>query len=89
MIATRYVLRNSLLPLVSVMSFSLASLVSRLILVEAVFGYPGIGDLIIDAVKLHDYPVIEGSLFFLTVFVIVGGLIGDYVLVRMDPRLKS
>ncbi|MDG6999688.1 MAG: ABC transporter permease [Nitrososphaerota archaeon] len=87
-VAMRYVLRNSMLPLVSVMSFSLASLVSRLILVEAVFGYPGIGDLIIDAVKLHDYPVIEGSLFFLTVLVIIGGLIGDVMLTRLDPRLK-
>ena len=88
LISTKYVLKNSMLPLISVMSFSLASLVSRLVLVEAVFGYPGIGDLIIDAVRLHDYPVIEGSLFYLTVFVIIGGLIGDFVLVRLDPRLK-
>jgi peptide/nickel transport system permease protein len=89
LISTKYVLKNSMLPLISVMSFSLASLVSRLVLVEAVFGYPGIGDLIIDAVRLHDYPVIEGSLFYLTIFVIIGGLIGDIVLVRLDPRLKS
>jgi peptide/nickel transport system permease protein len=88
LISTRYILRNSMLPLISVMSFSLASLVSRLVLVEAVFGYPGIGDLIIDAVRLHDYPVIEGSLFYLTIFVIAGGLIGDFVLVRLDPRLR-
>jgi len=88
LISTKYVLKNSMLPLISVMSFSLASLVSRLVLVEGVFGYPGIGDLIIDAVRLHDYPVIEGSLFYLTVFVIIGGLIGDFVLVRLDPRLK-
>ncbi|HXQ92803.1 MAG TPA: ABC transporter permease [Nitrososphaerales archaeon] len=88
LISTKYVLKNSMLPLISVMSFSLASLVSRLVLVEAVFGYPGIGDLIIDAVRLHDFPVIEGSLFYLTVFVIIGGLIGDFILVRLDPRLK-
>ena len=88
LISTRYILKNSMLPLISVMSFSLASLVSRLVLVEAVFGYPGIGDLIIDAVRLHDYPVIEGSLFYLTVFVIVGGLIGDVILIRLDPRLR-
>jgi peptide/nickel transport system permease protein len=89
LITSKYILRNSLLPLISVMSFSLASLVSRLILVEGVFGYPGIGDLIIDAVKLHDYPVIEGSLFYLTLIVIAGGLIGDFLLLKMDPRLRS
>jgi peptide/nickel transport system permease protein len=89
LIATKYVLRNSMIPLISIMSFSLASLVSRLVLVEAVFGYPGIGDLIIDAVRLHDYPVIEGSLFYLTIFVIAGGLVGDFVLIRIDPRLRT
>jgi peptide/nickel transport system permease protein len=54
-----------------------------------VFGYPGIGDLLIDAVRLHDFPVVEGTLFYLTVMVIVGGLLGDLLLLRVDPRLRS
>lgn len=83
-----YILRNSLLPLVSVVSFSTASMLSRLILIEAVFGYPGIGDLIVDAVLGRDYPVIVGSMFYLVLVVIAGGLIGDVILVRMDPRLR-
>ena len=78
-----------MLPLISIMSFSLASLISRLVLVEAVFGYPGIGDLLIDAVRLHDFPVVEGTLFYITVLVIVGGLLGDLLLLRVDPRLRS
>jgi len=73
---------------VSIITFSLSSLISRVVLVEAIFSYPGIGDLIIDAVRLHDYPVIEGSLFYLTIMVIIGGLIGDFVLLRLDPRLR-
>ncbi|MGI0090680.1 MAG: ABC transporter permease subunit, partial [Nitrososphaerales archaeon] len=83
------VLRNSLLPLVSVISFSTASLISRLILIEAVFGFPGVGDLLVDGVLGRDYPVVTGSLFYLTLVVIAGGLIGDFVLVRLDPRLRS
>ena len=89
MISSGYVLRNSLLPLVSVISFSTASMLSRLILIEAVFGYPGIGDLIVDGVLGRDYPVITGSLFYLTLIVIAGGLIGDVLLVRLDPRLRN
>jgi peptide/nickel transport system permease protein len=88
-LASRYIVRNSLLPLVSVTAFSLASLISRLILVEAVFGYPGVGDLLVDAVVSRDYPVLEGSLFYLTVMILVGGLIGDYLLTRLDPRLRT
>ena len=87
-ISSRYVLRNSLLPLISVMSFSLASLISRVVLVEAVFGYPGLGDLIVDAVGGRDYPVLTGSFFFLTMIILAGGLIGDYLLTKMDPRLN-
>lgn len=88
-IATRYILRNSLLPLVSIVSFSFAGLISRAIIVEAVFGYAGIGDLVVDAALNRDYPVLEGSLFVLTVVVIIGGLVGDLLLTKLDPRLRK
>ena len=87
-IARRYILRNSFLPLVSVLSYSLAVLVRILTFVESVFAYPRIGDLIVDGVDGRDYPVIAGGLFWLTIKVIVGGIIGDLILVRLDPRLK-
>jgi peptide/nickel transport system permease protein len=83
-----YIMRNSLLPFVSVSSFSFASLVSRIVLVEAVFGYPGVGDLIVDAALGRDFPVLQGSLFFVTLMVIVGGLVGDFLLTRLDSRIK-
>lgn len=88
LIARNYILRNSLLPIVSLLTFSLASLISRVILVESVFGYAGIGDLIVDAVVNRDYPVLEGSIFYVTLLVVAGGLIGDILLVRLDPRLR-
>ncbi len=89
MISSGYILRNSLLPLVSVISFSAASMLSRVILIEAVFGYPGVGDLIVDGILGRDYPVIEGSLFYFTLIVIACGLVGDFLLVRLDPRLRT
>ncbi len=83
-----YIMRNSLLPFISVSSFSFASLISRIILIEVVFGYAGVGDLMVDAALSDDFPVLAGSLFFITIMVIIGGIIGDYILVRMDPRIK-
>jgi peptide/nickel transport system permease protein len=83
-----YIMRNSLLPFVSISSFSFASLISRIVLVEAVFGYPGVGDLIVDAALGKDYAVLQGSLFFVTLMVIVGGLLGDVLLTRLDSRIK-
>src|SRR5579875_2048254 len=76
-LAMGYVLRNALLPLVSLLGYLIAILVSAVVVVEAVFGYPGIGDLIVDGILNRDYPVLEGTFFVMTVLVIVGGLIGD------------
>lgn len=87
-IAFSYIMRNSLLPFVAVSSFAFASLISRIILVEVVFGYPGVGDLMVDAALSDDFPVLAGSLFFVTIIVIIGGIIGDLILVRLDPRIK-
>ena len=87
-IASSYILRSSLLPLVSVLAFSVASLISRVVLVEAVFGYNGVGDLLVDGVVHHDFPVLEGTLVLITLMIIIGGLIGDLILVRLDPRLR-
>ena len=84
----RYVLRNSLLPIVALLSFSVASLISRDALVEAVFGYPGLGDLMVDGIISRDYPVLQAALTYSTLIVILGGLIGDFILMRLDPRLR-
>jgi peptide/nickel transport system permease protein len=87
-LARRYVLRNSLLPVISLLTFSLSTLISIAVLVEYVFGYSGVGDLIVDATISRDYPVLEGALFYLTIIIIIGGLIGDILLTRLDPRLR-
>lgn len=87
-IAFGYVIRNSLLPLVSLTGYSFASILSAVVLVEAVFGYTGIGDLIVDGILNRDYPVLEGSFFYMTLIVVIGGLIGDLLLLKLDPRLR-
>lgn len=88
LIATKYVVRNSLLPLVSLLGYSISSLISAVVLIEFVFGYTGVGDLIVDGILNRDYPVIEGSFFYLTLVVVIGALIGDLLMLRLDPRLR-
>jgi peptide/nickel transport system permease protein len=87
-VAMGYIIRNSLLPLVAVLSFSIAQLISMSVLVEAVFGFNGMGDLLVDSVIRRDYPVLQGGLFIVTLIIVAGGLVGDLVLVRLDPRLR-
>jgi peptide/nickel transport system permease protein len=88
MLAFSYILRNAFLPFVSVTSYSMASLISRVVLVETVFGYPGIGDLIVDAVGNRDYPVLQGALFYVMLIVIAGGIVGDLITLRLDPKIR-
>ncbi len=87
-ISFRYVIKNALLPLVSLTGFYVANLISLAVVIEFVFGYGGVGDLIVDAILNHDYPVIEGAFFYVTLIVILLGLVGDYFLLRLDPRLR-
>jgi peptide/nickel transport system permease protein len=83
-----YIMRNSLLPVVSLLGYSISALISSVVLVESVFGYPGIGDLIVDGIVTRDYPVLEGTFFYVTLVVLIGGLIGDILVLKMDPRLR-
>ncbi len=87
-IAFGYVVRNSLLPVVSLTGYSFASILSAVVLVETVFGYTGIGDLIVDGILNRDYPVLEGCFFAMTLVVVLGGLVGDIILLKLDPRLR-
>jgi peptide/nickel transport system permease protein len=84
-----YILRNSLIPFVSLTSFSVASLISRVVVIESVFGYPGVGDLLVDATFNRDFPVLVGSFFFITILTVIGGMMGDVVLLKLDPRLRG
>ena len=86
-VSLKYVMRNSILPVVSLLGFSIAQLVSIEVVVEAVYSYAGVGDLIVDAVLYRDYPLIEGTFFYLTMVVILFGLFGDFLLIKLDPRL--
>jgi peptide/nickel transport system permease protein len=87
-IASSYVLRNSLLPVISLLGYAISSLISAAVMIELVFGYTGIGDLIVDGILNRDYPVLEGSFFYLTIVVVIGALIGDLLLLKLDPRLR-
>ncbi len=88
-IAFKYVLRNSLLPLVSLSGYAVAYVISILVVVEFVFSYGGLGDLMVDGIINRDYPVVEGTFFYITVIVIILAFVGDLLLLKLDPTLKK
>ncbi|MDH2900021.1 MAG: ABC transporter permease [archaeon] len=88
-ISFQYVVKNSLLPYVSLLGYGVSTMISAVIVIEFVFGYQGLGDLIVDAIINRDYPVVEGSFFYVTLIVIAFTLLGDFLLYNLDPRVKQ
>ncbi|MDE1854031.1 MAG: ABC transporter permease [Thaumarchaeota archaeon] len=88
-VATKYVLRNSMLPLISLLGYTISFMVSTAVFVEFVFGYNGVGDLLVDGILQRDYAILEAGFFYIAVFVIAFSIIGDILLLKLDPRLRG
>ena len=83
----RHALRNSLLPITTLIFLSLGFIAAGSILIEAVFSYPGIGLLAYESVFQKDYPMLQGAFLIITVSIVIANLIADLLYVRLDPRI--
>lgn len=83
-----HVLRNSLLPLITIMGGILPSLFGGLALVEGVLSWPGMGRLFLKSALERDYPVLMGVILFSSILVIIGNLLADLAYGLVDPRVR-
>ena len=83
-----YVMKNGLLPVISIIALNLGYVVGGALLVEVVFSYPGVGTLIYNAIQGHDYPMIQGVFYILSVAVIGANYIADIIYTYVDPRIR-
>jgi peptide/nickel transport system permease protein len=81
-------LRNALIPLVTLIGLELPGLVSGGLVVEVVFGWPGIGKLAFERALQYDYTTVMGVTFFATMLVIAGNLLADLLYGVLDPRIR-
>ena len=84
----RHLLRNSLLPVVTLIGLSLPGVLSGAIIVEALFNYPGMGWLFWTAATSRDYATLMGSTIVVGAATVIGNLIADVVYAAMDPRIR-
>ena len=82
-----HALKNALLPVVTVLGLSLGHLLGGAVMVEIIFGWPGIGKYAIDAIFLRDYPVIQGFVLYMAIIFLLVNLAVDISYRRLDPRL--
>lgn len=87
-IALKYAARNALLPNVTAFGLSLGAVVGGSVLVEGVFSYPGLGNLLYIAVSNHDFPLMQALFLVISVSMLVAIFIVDLLYVRLDPRVR-
>jgi peptide/nickel transport system permease protein len=85
---TRHLLRNSMLPIITLVGLSLPSVLSGAIVVEALFNYPGMGWLFWTATGAHDYPVLMGFTIVIAAATVIGNLLADIAYAIADPRVR-
>jgi peptide/nickel transport system permease protein len=87
-IVSRHLLRNSLLPIITLIGLSLPAVISGAVVVEAIFNYPGMGWLFWTAAGARDYPVLMGFTVVVGAATVIGNLLADISYAMLDPRIK-
>lgn len=87
-ILIHHALRNALLPIVTIVGDEIIGLLNGSVVIEVIFGWPGIGKLTIDAIERRDFAVIQASVIFVALMVIAVNLIVDLIYAWLDPRIR-
>ncbi len=88
-ILLRHVLRNALMPVVTVVALNIGTLLGGTVLVEYVFNYPGLSGLLVDAVNARDYPQVQGIVLVISILFVTLNLAVDLLYGMLDPRVRQ
>jgi peptide/nickel transport system permease protein len=88
-VALLYAARNALLPNVTAFGLALGAVIGGAVLVEGVYSYPGVGNLLYLAVTNHDFPLMQALFLVITLSMLVAIFVVDLLYVRLDPRVRS
>ena len=85
----RHALRNTLMPVVTVLALQAGSVLAGSIVTEAVFAWPGMGSLAISALMARDYPLVQTIVLFSSVLIVTANLLADVAYSALDPRIHA
>jgi peptide/nickel transport system permease protein len=87
-VTRRHVVRNALVPILTITGIQLATILGGVIVVEVVFAWPGLGRLVFNAVAARDYPLIQGAVLLIAALFLLINLIVDVLYAVVDPRIR-
>lgn len=85
----RHGLKNSLLPVVTLLGLQLGSLLTGAVITEAIFDWPGVGSLFYQAIQNRDYPLVQGCVLFVAIVYLIMNMLTDFTYAFIDPRLRQ
>ncbi|WP_323029361.1 ABC transporter permease [Castellaniella defragrans] len=88
-VIVRHVLRNALIPIVTVIGLTMALMIGGTVVTETVFNLPGVGGLVVRAVLRRDYPVIQGTLLVVAFIYVLINFMIDFLYTVIDPRIRE
>ena len=88
-VVSRHALRNALIPVVTVVALQLGSLLTGSIITETVFAWPGVGRLLVQAIHLRDYPLVQGTILFIATIYLAMNFAADLLYGIFDPRVRA
>lgn len=83
-----HVLRNAMVPTVTVIGSQIGWLIGGLVVIETLFVYPGIGKVMVDAAQTHDIPLLEASVLVLAIIYMISNLVADIIVALLSPRIR-
>jgi peptide/nickel transport system permease protein len=84
----RHALRNAAIPIVTIVGLDVGALLGGAVIVETIFGWPGVGKLAIDSIGARDYPVVLADVFFIACSFVLVNLVVDLLYTALDPRIR-
>ncbi len=89
LVMVKHVLRNALIPVITIVGTDFGSYLSGSVLTETIFGWPGLGRMIVQSILRRDFPVIQGAVLFMAVIFVLVNLIVDISYGAIDPRIRQ
>ena len=85
----RHALRNALIPVVTLISLDLSRLLGGAVVVESIFAWPGVGRLVVEAIRTVDFPIVQATVTMMALLFVGINLIVDLSYMWLDPRIRS
>ena len=87
-VVLRHAIKNAMIPVVTILGLQIGGLLGGSVVVESVFGLPGLGLLILNAIGMRDYPIVQGAVIFTAILFMLTNLLVDVLYGYLDPRIR-